>query len=139
MRDFGTVNSNHESQLTNHTLSLWAPVVAYMAVIFYLSSLHNPPLPPEVSDKAGHSFGYTWLGIFVTRALARGLPRRIGLGVALGALAIAIAYGMSDEFHQSFVAGRTEDVYDLFADAVGAGIGVVACWLWGIIAIRNPL
>ena len=118
-------------------LSLWGPVIAYMALIFYLSSLHNPPLPAEISDKVGHGFGYSGLGIVVTRALAGGLPRRIGIAIALGALAISIAYGASDEFHLSFVAGRTEDLHDLYADAIGAAIGVAACWLWGIIGTRN--
>lgn len=134
----GSSHSRQTSTLKHqHWLWLWGPVIAYMALIFYLSSLHSPPLPPHVSDKQGHSFGYTWLSVLTTRALAGGLPRRIGVAVALGALAITIAYGASDEFHQSFVAGRTEDVFDLYADSVGAAIGVVLCWVWGIISTRN--
>jgi VanZ family protein len=130
---------NQKSKIKNsRVLSLWLPVAAYMALIFYLSSLHEAPLPASVSDKAGHSFGYTWLGVLVTRALAGGLPRRIGVGIALGALAIAIAYGASDELHQHFVAGRSADVLDLYADSAGAAIGVGVCWLWGIIATRKP-
>jgi VanZ family protein len=116
---------------------LWAPVVAYMAAIFLVSSLSQPPLPPGVSDKAGHSFGYTGLAIVVVRAIAGGLPRRITWPQAAQALLIAIAFGMSDEFHQSFVPGRSEDIHDLYADATGAAIGTIACWAWGIIVRRK--
>src|SRR2546430_358591 len=70
-------------------LSLWGPVVAYMAVIFYVSSLHQPPLPPGVGDKPAHSFGYLWLGLVLARALAGGLPPRITLRQALIGLALA--------------------------------------------------
>jgi VanZ family protein len=104
-----------------------------MAAIFFVSSLAQPPLPPGVNDKTGHSFGYMGLAIVVLRAIAGGLPRRITWAHAAPALLIAIAYGMSDEFHQSFVPGRSEDIHDLYADATGALIGVVACWAWGII------
>src|SRR5262249_19550136 len=54
----------------------WGPVVFYMAVIFFVSSLHSPPLPPGVGDKPAHSTGYLGLGVVVVRALTRGLPAR---------------------------------------------------------------
>jgi VanZ family protein len=37
----------------------------------------------------------------------------------LFAIAIGILYGMSDEFHQSFVPGRSDNIPDLAADAIG--------------------
>jgi VanZ family protein len=45
---------------------------------------------------------------------------------AATAFAVAILYGLSDEWHQSFVPGRTPDVWDLVVDAIGAltGIGI---------------
>ena len=42
-----------------------------------------------------------------------------------------------DEFHQSFVPGRSAELYDLYADAIGAIIGTAACCAWGIIS-RSP-
>lgn len=116
---------------------LWAPVVVCMAAIFYVSSLSNPPLPDEVDDKTAHIAAYLGLGVVVVRACAGGLPARIGVRVALLAMAMTIAYGATDEYHQSFVAGRTEDVLDLRADAIGAAIAVAACWAWGIISLRS--
>lgn len=105
-----------------------------MAVIFAISSMQQPPLPPGISDKAGHSFGYVLLGVLVVRALAGGLPARLGAREVLLALAITVAYGATDEAHQRFVPGRTADLADLAADARGSAIAVVACWAWGKLA-----
>jgi VanZ family protein len=108
-----------------------------MAVIFYVSSLHEAPLPEEVSDKSGHVLGYTTLGFTVVRAVAGGLPRPITWRMALIAFAITVAYGISDELHQAFVAGRTSALDDLYADAAGATLATIACWAWGIISTRR--
>jgi VanZ like family len=119
------------------TITLWGPVVIYMAVIFYFSSLHEAPLPPGVEDKPAHAFGYMGLGFVIARALAGGLPPRITLRQLFIGLAIAVLYGMSDEFHQSFVAGRDADILDLRADAIGSAIALIACWAWSIISPVN--
>ena len=118
-------------------LALWVPVVSYMSLIFYLSSMAQPPLPDGLSDKSGHVFGYLGLGILSVRAVAGGLPARITLRLALTAMAIAVGYGTTDEIHQMFVAGRSAELYDLYADATGACIGVAGCWAWGIISLRS--
>ncbi len=118
------------------TLALWGPVVAYMALIFYLSSLSSlpVPLPPTVSDKQAHSFGYLWLGLLMLRAVARGRWQGVSWRTAVVAILLATAYGVSDEFHQSFVPGRDADVHDVMADAAGATVGAALVWAWGIIA-----
>ncbi len=115
-------------------LALWVPAVLDMAAIFYVSSLHQAPLPPGVGDKPAHSLAYVILGVLVVRAVAGGLPSRLTWTTALLALAITIGYGASDELHQRFVPGRSADLMDLYADAVGACIGTIACWAWGIIS-----
>ena len=104
-----------------------------MGAIFYVSSLANPPVPIG-TDKPLHWLAYLGLAITVVRALAGGLPRRIGVGMAVTAILITIAYAATDEVHQMFVPGRTADAYDLVADAAGAVVGTVACALWGIIS-----
>jgi hypothetical protein len=112
--------------------SLWAPVVIYMGAIFSVSSIPGPPIPGG-SDKSLHVLAYLGLAVVVVRALAGGLPRRIGLGIAATALLITIGYGATDEVHQLFVPGRSGEVGDLMADAGGALVGTIACWAWGII------
>jgi VanZ family protein len=118
-------------------VQLWGPVVVYMAAIFYVSSLHQAPLPPGVSDKPAHAFGYMGLGLVLARALAGGLPPRITLRDLSIGLAIAVAYSASDEFHQRFVPGRSAELADLYADAIGSAIALIACWAWGIILPRS--
>ena len=115
---------------------LWGPVVGMMAVIFSVSSLEDVSLPGRMTDVSGHGLGYATLGLTLVRALAGGLPRRITLRMALGAIAIAVAYGATDEVHQMFVHGRTAELRDLYADATGATVATVACWAWGILAAR---
>ena len=94
--------------------SFWAPVVLYMAAIFYVSSLPEPPPILAGSDKSLHLSAYFGLTLVVVRAVAGGLAQRIGIRTAVVALLIAIGYGVTDEVHQMFVAGRSADVYDLF-------------------------
>jgi VanZ family protein len=118
-------------------IRLWLPVLLYMGVIFYLSSLPEAPLPEGMSDKSGHSLGYFGLGVVVMRAVAGGLPARITARGALLTLAIAVGYGASDELHQLFVPGRFADAYDLLADFAGALAAIVGCWLWGILFLRS--
>lgn len=115
-------------------LRLWAPVVAYMALLFALSSMASPPTPTQLSDKAEHLLGYAGLGALALRATAGGRLNGLSAGTAVAAWAIAAAYGVTDEFHQRFVPGRTADVADVVADAAGAGAAVVALWAFGIIA-----
>ena len=112
---------------------LWGVVVVYMAAIFYASSLSAPPVPAG-TDKSLHAVAYLGLAVAVVRAVVGGLPRRIDGPAAVVAVAVTVAYGMTDEIHQMFVPGRTADAFDLLADAGGAIVGTAACWAWGIIS-----
>jgi VanZ family protein len=116
------------------TVTLWAPVVLYAAVIFYASAQPDVPLPPGLTDKPTHSIAYTVLGVLFVRALAGGLPARLTLSTALLGVALTTAYGLTDEIHQMFVPGRYADWRDLVADAIGGATGAAVCWLWGIIS-----
>jgi VanZ family protein len=113
-------------------LHLWAPVVVYMAAIFYVSSLQQPAIPAG-GDKPWHTIAYFGLAIVVVRAIAGGLPRRIRGRPAGLAMTIAVTYAVTDEIHQMFVPGRSAEVADLIADAIGVCGGTVACWAWGVI------
>jgi VanZ family protein len=114
-------------------LSLWMPVAIYMAVIFLLSADSSPPAPPHVSDKLLHLLAYAGLAVVIGRAVHGGLPSRLSRRGVVVTIAITVVYGVTDELHQAFVPGRSPDVYDVAADAAGAGVGLIACWAWGII------
>lgn len=117
------------------TVARWGPVVAYMAAIFLLSAQPQlPSLPSQVSDKHVHALTYAGLTAVTCRALAGGALARLTAGGAVGAWAIAVAYGASDEYHQSFVPGRTPDLDDWAADVAGAAAAAAGCYAWGIIS-----
>jgi VanZ family protein len=69
--------------------------------------------------------GYFLLGALLARALAGGEWSGYSWWKASAAWALSAAYGVTDEWHQSFVPGRTPDVGDWLADAVGAAAGVI--------------
>ena len=114
-------------------LFLWAPVVAYMAVIFWLSSMPHPPDPPgalsSLSDKSLHSLVYGGLALLIGRALAGGWLRPATFGTCLLAALLTTGYGVTDEVHQHFVPPRQMEALDLAADAAGALIAALALYL----------
>lgn len=128
----------HDRQSSKPALSLWLPVVAYMGLIFLLSSITHPPALPHGSDKIGHSFLYGGLGVLFARACSGGwtgvTPRVIAMTVVFAAL-----YGVSDEFHQYFNPPRSVEAFDVLADTIGGGLGASALYAWGIIWHRNGL
>jgi VanZ family protein len=121
-------------------MRLWLPVVLYMFLIFGLSSVPDPPpLPTEIGDKGAHSILYAGFGAVMARAVGGGLGRPMTPAALVGSVVLATAYGATDEVHQHFVPGRTMDPRDLLADAIGAAIGAIAVYAWGIISNRHGL
>lgn len=110
-------------------LWLWGPVWLQMALIFIASSIPNlTHLPGNMSDKTGHGIGYGLLGLVLLRALAGARAAGVTLRIVLLTIVCATAYGVSDEFHQRFVPGRTADVHDVAADAIGASAAALGAW-----------
>jgi VanZ family protein len=116
----------------------WAPVLIYMGAIFLLSADSDPPAPSAISDKTLHAIAYAGLAVLVFRAVAGGVAARMTARAAAVTLLITTGYGASDELHQMFVPGRSPELYDLFADAVGGALGLIACWAWAIIRPARP-
>jgi VanZ family protein len=104
-----------------------------MAAIFYVSSLSQPVVPPG-GDKPWHLLAYLGLGVVTIRAVAGGLPAAIAWRTAAVAIAIAVGYAVTDEFHQMFVPGRSAQLSDLLADAIGVVAGISLCWVLGLMA-----
>jgi VanZ family protein len=112
---------------------LWLPVGAYMAVIFFVSSLSDPTIPSSVSDVSLHGASYFGLTLLLIRALARSRWSGVTLVTLAAAWAIAVLYGVTDEWHQSFVPNRHPEFRDVVSDAIGALAAAVAVGAWGII------
>ena len=101
-------------------LRLWAPVVLWAAVIFAFSSIPSLGTGLGTWDlvlrKLAHVAEYTVLGALLARAFGRS-------GVAL---ALGVAYAVSDELHQHFVPGRRGAPLDVLIDSVGVALGIAA-------------
>jgi VanZ family protein len=110
----------------------WIPAILTAALIFWLSHQPDLPEPPgNVPDKVAHALEYGFFMLTLVYATTRGFEpalRRTTRIVA--ALAIAVLYGISDEFHQSFT-GRDPSAFDWLADVVGAllmALLIAALW-----------
>ena len=107
-----------------------------MAVLYWLSSIPGRPLPnnPELYSlfywispslqnilhvPAYGALGWAW-------RWALGAWLRVSSARAIGACVIATAYGVFDEWHQSFVPGRYASFTDVALDVAGAALGI---WL----------
>lgn len=124
---------SNEPESERETLAWWmvlAPLIV-MGVIFWFSSRSSlPDLDGGrgLQNIAGHFTVYAALGL--TLAL---LFRSLGWSTArtlLAAIAIATLYGLSDEFHQSFVPNRSVETKDVVVDFLGATAGAVALLWW---------
>jgi VanZ family protein len=105
--------------------STWLPPLVWMALIFALSAQHGGGhlAPAEVAlRKLAHVAEYLVLALLLLRAL-----RRSGLAAAVpAAMAAALVYAAGDEWHQSFVPGRTATVRDVAIDGVGIALAALA-------------
>jgi VanZ family protein len=103
----------------------WLPTTAWMVVIFGLSSVQGSSIPSAVGvySPVAHFTEYAVLAVLMVFALG---GRRLSVPVALVLLLACSAYGASDEFHQSFVAGRTPDPVDWATDTAGAALALAS-------------
>jgi len=98
----------------------WLATIGYMCLIFYVSSLSRIPDLPGNSDKLAHLAAYVPLGFLFYSSLSRsGIARYLFIAAFL----MAGIYGITDEFHQSFVPGRDSSIGDAAADFAGAFLG----------------
>lgn len=108
-----------------------------MAMLFGFSSLSRLPTPPDaLSYYHVHIAAYAGLAALTARATAKGL-HNVSWAAVFAAVVISSLYGVSDEYHQMFVPGRTFDVLDMAADAFGSIAGACATKAWSIIRLRS--
>lgn len=111
---------------------LWGLALAWAGLIFHESSQSRPlPFLPDAiftHDKLLHLGAYAVLGALLAGALARTRVGALPRAAVVAALLVS-AYGVSDEWHQSYVPGRTADPWDWAADTLGGAAGATAMLL----------
>ena len=95
----------------------WLPVILYLSVIFYFSSLSRievvETIPTFVlKDKLLHMIEYSILAILLYRALNQ--YQRLQPVALFLAIIFSTLYGLTDELHQLLVPGRFFSIQDLF-------------------------
>jgi VanZ family protein len=98
-----------------------------MGIIFLVSD--QPALPSipgwwdSLVKKTMHALAYGVLALLILRAL-RGYwsDER---AIRLASIGLAVAYAVSDEYHQTFVPGRDGNMIDVIVDAAGV-VGATA-------------
>ena len=112
------------------TVDPWAPPLALMGVIFYLSDQPDLSSGLGTIDLVGRKFvhaaeygllAFLWWRVLRTTRLA---PRQ---AITL-AFAVAVAYAATDEFHQTFVDGRHGTPVDVVIDSAGAALAALLVW-----------
>ncbi|MBI2855610.1 MAG: VanZ family protein [Chloroflexi bacterium] len=117
------------SVLRKHWLLLRLALLAWMALILFLSSRSSLPgdSPPvawmgQYQDEVGHLGEYGVLGMLAYLSLLPSLGRR---GACVLSLVLGVAFSLGDEAFQSMIPNRTPQVTDLLLDAVGVTGGLV--------------
>jgi VanZ family protein len=142
----------------------WLTVVLWMGFIFVgstdvLSSRNtsrvlvpllrwlNPGIRPHTIyrvqlavRKAGHVAEYAVLAVLVLRAITP--PDALGQRtwswkLAAAALALAVLYATTDEFHQTFVSSRTGSARDVAFDTAGACLGLGCSYALALLRRRT--
>jgi VanZ family protein len=103
-------------------IKYWIPAILYMAFLYYLSSRPAPEelkwIPIIAKLKLVHIIEYGILYFLVWYAVIKTTSYNKLEAFSL-ALMFTILYGLTDEFHQIFVVGRTARLEDVVADGVG--------------------
>lgn len=99
----------------------WLPVILYAGIIFLFSSQDGRGIPALFlgQDVIFHIVEYTGFAYLIYRLIKQCRPlRKPGQALALVLLVIFI-YALTDEYHQSFVPGRTAEIFDVAMDCLG--------------------
>lgn len=113
------------------------PMILIMATIFILSdqpggTLYLPPVPGI--DKLAHALVYGVLAATSISAFSARYKEKRPAAVLVATTLFCLCYGISDEFHQSFVPGRHSSGFDVLADVCGA---LAACLFWAGLKMRQ--
>ena len=118
---------------------LWARLAVWCGLIIYLSSLPNHRgktvnletflgIADFIARKSAHLMEYFVLACLAYRAF-QGNREKIFEGHLLMCFFFVLIFAAADEWHQTFVFGRTGTPFDVFIDSAGALAGYLFIFL----------
>ena len=95
-------------------------LLLYFLLIYWLSDQSTLPAPSwfNFQDKVHHAGAYFIMALLAWRFFRHLIKRPII--VFFISIAFCSLYGLTDEWHQSFIVGRHSDILDWVADTIGA-------------------
>jgi VanZ family protein len=102
----------------------WLPPLLWAGVIIFATSMPSQLVPQQVSsfDKTAHFSMYAVLAGLLTRYLTEATTQ---WRAVIMAIALTMAFGALDEWHQQFIPGRSTELADWRADSLGATTGAL--------------
>lgn len=111
-----------------------AALLLWMLVIFSLSAMPGsgdalkPTLLFYMERKGAHVVEYALLTFLALRLVLLLFPRESFKKILLLSAVFALAYGMTDELHQTFVPFRGGKISDVLVDSLGILLTVSICY-----------
>jgi VanZ family protein len=107
----------------------WLPPALWMGLIFFLSSFNKLQASEVawqdfVTRKTAHFLEYAILCFLFYRGLKNTTRLSLARSLVLS-FTLSVLYAISDEYHQTWVPGRTGKLFDTGIDSVGAAFGVL--------------
>ncbi|MEA2064740.1 MAG: VanZ family protein [Patescibacteria group bacterium] len=100
----------------------WLAIIAWAGIIFYFS--HQPDLKSSLPDfwdfifrKIAHICEYAVLAFILIRTFIH--HKMTGKNSAILAAITAVSYAIGDEYHQTFIIGRSGCIRDVLIDSIG--------------------
>lgn len=115
---------------SSYSLYKLVPMVVIMGTIFFLSHQRGDEISlPDFSnsDLVAHAIAYGALAATILYAWEKRYKSRYPVKVILFTVLACLIYGISDEFHQSFIPGRYVSALDVVADTLGP---LLVCSFW---------
>lgn len=121
-------------------LYLWGLVFLWCGLIFLISAIPDysgkgldfdtlSGIFSFLSRKSAHLTEYAVLMALVYEAIRASRPKKPGLHF-LASFGGVLLYAGSDEWHQTFVFGRTGTFFDVMVDVTGAALGYLLYKKW---------
>ena len=106
---------------------VYIPLIIYWVILFTATSLPVERLPSiGFTDKINHFIAYFILAVLLNLTLIYQRKSQLLFEKApIATIVICLFYGALDEVHQLFVPGRSAEILDWVADALGTTAAVL--------------